>query len=67
MAGKAILVKENGEPRQSKRYYDEAEETIKNNLANEIKLNELRTTLVSTYRMNSEHLMTTIRTSAELI
>jgi signal transduction histidine kinase len=27
----------------------------------------LRTNLVSTYRMNSEHLMTTIRTSAELI
>jgi hypothetical protein len=38
-----------------KRYYlHEAEETIKNNLANEIKLNELRTNLVyQLYRMRN--------------
>lgn len=70
---KAILVKENGVPvKMQSNTRDitlrrEAEETIKNNLANEIKLNELRTNLVSTISHEFRTPMTTIRTSAELI
>lgn len=70
---KAILVKENGVPVSMQSgtrditLRREAEEAIKNNLAKEIKLNELRTNLVSTISHEFRTPMTTIRTSAELI
>ena len=68
-----ILVKENGVPvriQTSTRDITlrrEAEETIKSNLVNEIKLNELRTNLVSTISHEFRTPMTTIRASTELI
>jgi PAS domain S-box-containing protein len=70
---KAILVKENGVPVSMQTgtrditLRREAEEAIKNNLANEIKLNELRTNLVSTISHEFRTPMTTIRASSELI
>jgi PAS domain S-box-containing protein len=70
---KAILVKENGVPVSMQTgtrditLRREAEEAIKNNLANEIKLNELRTNLVSTISHEFRTPMTTIRASTELI
>jgi PAS domain S-box-containing protein len=70
---KAILVKENGVPVSMQTgtrditLHREAEEAIKNNLANEIKLNELRTNLVSTISHEFRTPMTTIRASTELI
>jgi PAS domain S-box-containing protein len=68
-----IVVKENGVPvriQTSTRditLRKEAEETIKSNLVNEIKLNELRTNLVSTISHEFRTPMTTIRASTELI
>lgn len=70
---KSTLVKENGVPinfQSSTRdltAQKEAEETIKNALGQERKLNELRTNLVSTISHEFRTPMTTIRTSAELI
>lgn len=70
---KAILVKENGVPvgmqtgTRDITLHREAEEAIKNNLASEIKLNELRTNLVSTISHEFRTPMTTIRASTELI
>jgi PAS domain S-box-containing protein len=70
---KAILVKENGVPVSMQTgtrditLHREAEEAIKNNLANEMKLNELRTNLVSTISHEFRTPMTTIRASTELI
>lgn len=70
---KATLVKENGVPinfQSSTRditAQKEAEESIKNALGQERKLNELRTNLVSTISHEFRTPMTTIRTSAELI
>ena len=68
-----ILVKENGVPvriQTSTRDISlrrQAEETIKNNLANEIKLNELRSNLISTVSHEFRTPMSTIRASTELI
>ena len=70
---KAILVKENGVPVSMQSGTRDitlrrnAEEATKNNLAKEIKLNELRTNLVSTISHEFRTPMTTIRASAELI
>ena len=70
---KAIFVKKNGIPVSMQTgtrditLRIEAEEAIKNSLANEIKLNELRTNLVSTISHEFRTPMTTIRASTELI
>ncbi|MBG6060610.1 PAS domain S-box-containing protein [Flavobacterium sp. CG_9.1] len=70
---KANLVKVNGIPvsfhsgTREITVQKEAEESIKKTLAQEQKLNELRTNLVSTISHEFRTPMTTIRTSAELI